>query len=58
MGSYCGLGYRTWRERNWKSLALDREEWKKNFEDGQGPRSDLAPMIIDDDDLPAFSWKD
>jgi hypothetical protein len=33
---------------------------EEDFEDRQGPHRPLEPIIIDDndDDLPAFSWKD
>jgi hypothetical protein len=33
-------------ERNWKNFALNRGEWRKLFEEGQGPRRAVEPVIM------------
>jgi hypothetical protein len=33
-------------ERNWRSLALNREEWKKLLKKAQGPHRVVDPMIM------------
>jgi hypothetical protein len=33
-------------KRNWKNLALSREEWRNFFEEGQGPHRAVEPVIM------------
>jgi len=32
--------------KNWKKVALDREEWTKLLEEGKGPSEVVEPMMM------------
>jgi hypothetical protein len=46
MGYSVDQDIRLLGQRNWESLALNKEEWKERLKEGQGSHRAVEPMMM------------